>query len=196
MLKTFILLAIPIISTGNTRIITELRHAMRFDTNMPTVYVAKDLGDSQIPKNIFSLEHIYPQSMLNHKHSNDMHNVVRTMDVFNNCRSNYAYTEQIDGKLCTKLSFGNFVNHKKKLFVPNESSRGFIARALLYMQKEYGYDYSKLIKKETLSKWFYAYPPSTDEKYHNAMVHSFQYTNNDFISKYKSKQTRTYVNNL
>jgi endonuclease I len=79
------------------------------------------------------------------------------------------------------------VNHKQKLFIPNTVSRGFISRAILYMSKEYNYIITKIIDKDTLIKWYYSYPPTHCEKYHNEVIQRLQNTNNIFISNYNNK---------
>lgn len=197
-LLIIILTVIPSISgTGTIKVITQLRNAIRFDTKMPSLYIDKNLNvDEKMFKSIYSLEHIFPQSFLEKKDCSDMHNVIRTMNEFNICRSNYKYTEKQNDLIWTELSFDNFINHKKKLFIPNTASRGFIARALLYMNKQYNYNIEKVIDKETLVKWFYNYPPSVNEKYHNAFICKLQNTNNIFVSKYKNKKTRKYVDDI
>jgi hypothetical protein len=38
------------------------------------------------------------------------------------------------------------------------------------MVKEYNYQINKVIDKDVLIKWFYAYPPCAKEKYHNELA--------------------------
>lgn len=200
MFKTILLLifTIPLIKcTGTVKVITQLRTAIRFDTKMPSLYIDKQLKiDEKMFKSIYSLEHVFPQSFLDKKDCNDMHNVIRTMNEFNICRSNYKYSDFKNNTDWKELSFENYVNHKKKLFIPNSCSRGFIARALLHMKKEYNYNIEKVIDIETMVDWFYKYPPTINEKYHNNYVLQLQNKNNIFVSKYKNKKTRKYVDDL
>jgi endonuclease I len=88
-----------------------------------------------------------------------------------------------------KLDYDNFVNHKKKEFIPNDASKGFIARSILYMCREYEYSPNKLISKCTLAKWFFEFPPSKEEKYHNNVIRKLQNKNNIFISNYNKKRS-------
>lgn len=159
------------------------------DKAMPSVYIKDNLHhnmNENIMKNLYSMEHIYPRSFLNKKQHNDMHNIIKTTNVLNVNRSNYYYIDEIyENPNWIRLNYDNYVNHKNKLFLPNHYSRGFIARAILYMTKEYDYDPNKIINKNTLAKWFFEYPPTKSEKYHNEVISKVQGTNNIFISNYK-----------
>lgn len=178
-----------------------LRNAIIFDNKMPSLYLEKGfVVDDSIKRSIYSIEHIFPRSHMSNVHGSvhgsDMHNVVKTINNINVNRSNYAYADESDemvaimsDKHWIKLDFGNYVNHKQRLFIPNKSSRGFIARAILYMCREYDYNYGKVIKKDVLQKWFYDYPPSKSEIYHNEVVRKLQHTNNIFISNYNKKKS-------
>lgn len=201
------LIIIPIIDmisrvfAGNTLSATTfIRHAIIFDKKMPSLYVTNNYQvDDNLKNYVYSMEHIFPRSHLNKKDANDMHNVIKTLNDLNVNRSNYKYTDVItDDKHWIKLDFDNYVNHKQRLFIPNQISRGFISRAILYMSKEYDYSPHKIIDKCTLLKWFYDYPPSPCEKYHNEVIKKLQNKNNIFISKYnkKSKEILKFLQNL
>jgi len=160
------------------------------DNKMPSIYTSYDFDCNKIKKNTFlTAEHIYPQSFLNEYQAYDMHNIVRTLNTLNVNRSNYKFHDFINetDKHWNKLEYDNYVNHKKKLFVPNSNSRGLISRAILYMCKEYGFKINKIIDKPTLIKWYYTYCPTREEIYHNAVVKYYQNRNNIFISKYNKK---------
>jgi endonuclease I len=85
------------------------------------------------------------------------------------------------------LDFGNYVNHKCKMFAPNDYSKGFISRAILYMCREYDYNHKKVIDKDILVKWFFENPPLKDERYHNEIIHKIQRNHNIFITNYFKK---------
>lgn len=165
---------------------------------MPSLYIDRDFEVSEnLKKSIFSVEHIFPRSHLEKKDHNDMHNIVRTINELNNQRSNYRYHDKIsqNDENWINLKFDNYVNHKNKLFVPNAASRGFISRSILYMSKEYDYDPSNVIDVDVLINWYYTYPPTKEERFHNEFIKKFQNKNNDFISKYgkKSKVIKSYL---
>lgn len=136
-----------------------------------------------------SAEHIYPQCLLNVKQSNDMHNIIKTLNTLNGNRSNYKFEEDYDlrDKNWLELECNNYVNHKDKIFVPNNDSRGFISRAILYMYKEYNCNPNKIIDIEILKKWYYNFSPTIDERYHNDIIRRIQNKNNIFISNYNKK---------
>jgi endonuclease I len=177
-----------------------LRYAIIFDDKMPSAYVDKGLHiDNTIKNKKYSIEHIFPRSLLNKRDHNDMHNTIRTINDLNVNRSNYRYVDVVtDDKNWIKLNYDNYVNHKLKLFIPNSLTKGFISRAILYMSKEYEYNPHKIIDKDVLIKWFYNHPPDVCEKYHNNIIHKLQNTNNVFISQYgkKSKTLVKYLDQL
>ena len=109
------------------------------DMKMPSIYLEKGFfcdghygtyscKDAKFKNKFFSAEHIFPQCLLNNKHSNDMHNIIKTLNTLNVNRSNYIFVEDVNikDKNWEELDFGNYVNHKAKVFAPNNYSRGFI----------------------------------------------------------------------
>ena len=167
-----------------------MRHAIIFDNKMPSLYLHESFHvDDKHKGSVYSIEHIFPRSHLSLHHSNDMHNVIKTINSLNVNRSNYKFVEDIDNdKNWIKLDFDNYVNHKRKLFIPNKCSRGFISRAILYMCNEYNYKPTIVISKDILLKWFFEHPPTIYEKYHNEIVRKMQSKNNIFIANYNKKK--------
>ena len=165
-----------------------------FDKKMPILYSNIYVENIFLKKKIYSIEHVFPISFINSEKktiiSNDMHNLIKTTKYLNNARSNYKFTDfnDISNKnIWIHLDNKNFINHKKKLFIPCNNSKGFISRAIIYMYYKYNYncDFKKIIDIDTLINWYYKYPPSLSEIYHNNMIKKIQYTDNIFISKYK-----------
>ena len=170
-----------------------------FNDQMPSAYITNDfIIDNKLKKHMYSVEHIFPRSFLRKRDHNDMHNIIRTFNDLNVNRSNYKYTDILtDDKHWIELDYNNYVNHKLRLFIPNTLTRGFIARAILYMIKEYDYDPSKvIINKDVLVKWFHKYPPNISEKYHNDIVYKLQKKNNIFISSYHKKSIQRFIDSL
>lgn len=167
-----------------------LKNAIIFDNKMPFMYLDDNFDiDEKLRKSIYSMEHIFPRSLIKSEHVNDMHNIVKTINNLNIQRSNYKYEDiKDDDNGWSDLEFDNCVNHKKRLFIPNQASRGFISRAIMYMCKEYKYKINKVIDKDTLIKWYFDNPPSKYERYHNNIVKKLQNKNNVFISNYNSKK--------
>jgi hypothetical protein len=172
------------------------------DKNMPLLYT----NQNKLNNTLYSIEHIYPISYFKFKNNNiiinDMHNLIKTTKFINNARSNYKYSDfkeiiyidnynfniiynNISNNNWKLLDNYNYVNHKKKLFIPNNNSKGFISRAILYISFNYDFDYTKIINTDTLIKWNNRYPPNRNEKYHNYIVNKIQKTDNIFISKYR-----------
>jgi len=171
-----------------------IKKTILHDTKMPSIYLENSFfgdGDPKFKNKFFSAEHIFPQSLLNNKHTNDMHNIVKTLNTLNVNRSNYMFVEDtkinMKDKNWAELDFGNYVNHKNKVFVPNDYSRGFISRAILYMCWEYDYSHKKVIDTDLLIKWYFQYPPLKEERYHNEIIHRIQRKHNIFITNYNKK---------
>ena len=166
-----------------------IKNTILNDSKMPFIYINKNFAKEDIKNTFFSAEHIYPQSLLNIKQSNDMHNIIKTINTLNANRSNYKFHEDYDikNKHWVELECNNYVNHKEKIFVPNNDSRGFISRAILYMYKEYNCNPNKIIDIEILKKWYYNFTPTIEERYHNDIIKRLQNKNNIFISNYNKK---------
>jgi endonuclease I len=163
---------------------------------MPILYTKNNLNNDK-----YSLEHIYPISYLICNESKvDMHNLVKTTKYLNNARSNYKYTDfeeinfNINNKNWIELENFNYVNHKKKLFIPNNDSKGLISRAILYINDTYYHDINKVINLSALINWYINYPPDIYEKNHNNYVKKIQNTDNKFISNYKYYREKIYKN--
>ncbi len=199
-ISLYLLMITKIFAGGTIRCTNIMRHAILFDKNMPSVYVHKQLNiEDKLEDVVFSAEHIFPRSHLDKKDWNDMHNIIRTINDLNVNRSNYKYIDSLtNDNDWFELKHNNYVNHKQKLFIPNIVSRGFIARAILYMCKEYDYNHNKIIDKHVLLNWYYSYPPCKCERYHNEVIKKFQNTNNIFITKYnkKTKVLTKFLENL
>ena len=195
-----LMMIVKIFAGGTIRCTNIMRQAIIFDKNMPSVYIRKSFHvEEKIRDDIYSAEHIFPRSHIDKKDWHDMHNIIRTVNDLNVNRSNYRYTDTItNDKNWFQLQHDNYVNHKQRLFIPNIVSRGFIARAILYMCKEYDYKPNKIIDKDILLNWYYTYPPCKCEKYHNEVIKKLQNTNNIFISKYnkKTKVITKFLENL
>ena len=187
----------------NTNLINP-KYTLISDNNMPIIYSKINLHNIEFKKTIYSLEHIYPISHMTDSAKIDMHNLFKTTKNLNNARSNYKFSDYEEiliypnnswytiinyvthNKNWIALENNNYVNHKKKLFIPSDESKGIISRAILYMTFKYKYKFEKVINLDTLISWYLTYPPTDKEKYHNNYVKKIQYNDNKFISSYKS----------
>jgi len=171
----------------------------------PCVYIEK----KNINNRILTNEHIFPISHMkknnkfdNYKYAkNDMHNLFKTTEKLNSIRSNYKFTD-IENEYLNEnwriLENNNYINNKKKLFIPANNSKGIIARAILHMSYTYNYKIEKIIDLNILIKWTLKYSPNKDEIYYNNMVKSIQYTDNIFIKNYSNnkKILNIYINKI
>lgn len=180
------------------------KYTLISDNNMPIIYSKINLYTIELKKTIYSLEHIYPISHMTDSAKIDMHNLFKTTKYLNNARSNYKFTDYeellfypnntwitikndvTNNKNWIALENYNYVNHKKKLFIPSNESKGIISRAILYTTFKYNFEIEKVINFDTLILWYLKYPPTNEERYHNNYVKKNQYTDNKFISSYKS----------
>ena len=135
-----------------------------------------------------SLEHIYPKSLMFKKHYNDLHNIFKSDLYINNMKSNYKYTGELTPSFNRLYDSENFVNTKDKLFIPDDNSKGIIARAIMYMSFQYKYDYKKVIDYDNLVGWCLEFPPTKEEIHHNNIIFQKQKTRNMFIDMYHKKK--------
>jgi len=202
MLKYLLLILINMVNIKGFAYNNIIKQTILHDSKMPSIYLEKCFytDDSKFKNKFLSAEHIFPQCLLMNKHSNDMHNIIKTINTLNVNRSNYMFVEEVNikDKNWVALDFGNYVNHKCKMFAPNNYSRGFISRAILYMCREYDYNHKKVINKDTLVKWFFDNPPLKDERYHNEIIHKIQRNHNIFITNYfkKNNVVLKFINKL
>lgn len=180
------------------------KHNIISDDNMPIIYSKINVYNTKLKKNVYSLEHIYPISHMTNDAKIDMHNLFKTTKYLNNARSNYKFSDYQEyviypnntwfiinndvknNKNWISLENNNYVNHKQKLFIPSNESKGIIARAILYITFKYKFKLERVINLDTLISWYLKYPPTNKEKYHNNYVKKIQFTDNKFISSYKS----------
>ncbi len=156
-----------------------------------------------IRNNIYTIEHIWPKSFLkNHLLSKyDLHNLGITSGFYNVHRSNYKYSDsspivyslyklnnnmvsiQINDNNNLDSKTYNYKNCALKIFIPIESSRGEIARSILYMSNLYGKNnMDKIIDEKLLHQWNKKYPPTEREKRKNIQIFKLQGNKNPFIN--------------
>jgi len=182
--------------------ISIIKKTIILDTRVPSLYLGKNTNiiNNNINK-IYSIEHVYPRSLLNKQHQYDMHNLFRTSDYLNNMRSNYKFTDKEEQKNLNsnewiKLEYFNYVNKKTKLFIPNDNSKGVIARTLMYLAYTYNYNPYKVISPPNLIKWCEENPPDDKEIFHNKISKLMQDNDNKFISEYNGKFYKNTIKNL
>ncbi len=174
-----------------------IRSSIIFSSNNPEIYNVKGLSIKSKFNPKPTLEHIFPKCYMNKISYNDMHNIFRCNGEINNMRSNYKYTDDWDLRNFTKIhNTGNYISTKDKLFIPEEDSRGIIARTIMYMSYEYKYKYSKVIDTDVLIDWCMSYPPSKMEIHHNNDAFRKQYKRNKFIDLYCKKNYKNYIQQL
>jgi endonuclease I len=95
-----------------------------------------------------------------------------------------------------KLDEFNYVNTKKKLFIPNNQSKGIISRSIMYMSYNYNYSFSKVIDSNNLIDWCLKFPPNKNEYIHNIIVYKYQKNKNKFIDLYHHKNYKEMICDL
>ena len=152
--------------------------------------------------NDLTAEHIFPQSFIKEYPESkfDMHNIYLTSANINNFRSNYKYMDHIhylkiinENKYIslpkTELKLYNDYSYYKsnslKIFIPNNYSRGMIARSIAYMKIMYiNINIDNVIDINTLKKWNILYPPNLYEKNRNNIIKYYQGNENIFITNF------------
>lgn len=185
--KFLMILMVGLISSLRSSIINHIS---------PEIY---NINSIKINDGIMSLEHIFPKCYMNKKSYNDLHNIFKCNNIINNYRSNYKYTDETSLNLYDFKKINetnNYISPKYKLFIPEEESRGIIARSIMYISFEYNYNFNKVIDTENLINWCLKYPPTDKELYHNHIAFIKQYKKNKFIELYNKKNYKSYIYKL
>lgn len=151
--------------------------------------------------NSVNIEHIYPASWMKEAAScsdssrekcrqnsprfnlmeADLHNLYPSLSNLNKERSNYSYSI-IDGMATDDCDF----EVKNGLVEPRPASRGNIARAIFYMNDEYGAEIAPpnpngLDLESLLTYWHCSDPVDSEEEVRNDLIETLQGTRNRFI---------------
>jgi len=181
-------------------IIFTIRSSIIFSSNNPEIYNLNSIIIDSRHSSKPTMEHIFPKCYMNKISHNDMHNIFKCNEYINNLRSNYKYIDFDNINDCNNFSkianSNNYIDIKNKLFIPEEESRGIIARTIMYMSYEYKLRYSKVINTSLLIDWCLNYPPIIEEINHNNMVFKKQYKRNKFIDLYNKKNYEKYIKGL
>lgn len=109
----------------------------------------------------------------------DLHNLFPALTGINDARSSFRFGEvRGEPRRYGKCDFE--VDFKRRVAEPRPAIRGEIARAMFYMQDEYGVKiYAKTVKK--LVKWHRQDPPGRPEQLRNDTIEILQGTRNKYI---------------
>jgi len=110
----------------------------------------------------------------------DLHNLFPSLTKYNSRRGSYSFDI-----VTNKRNSGCDFEVQDEKVEPAPYARGEIARAILYMSREYGADIQRSSKdgklKSLLLSWHCQHPPSLDEIERNELIDSIQQTRNPFI---------------
>ena len=182
-------------------LIMSIRASIIHSCNNPQIYNINlnKINDFNRP----TLEHIFPKSYMSKKSFNDLHNIFSCNGIINNHRSNYKYIDMTDDEFYNnKNDFkvinntDNYYSSKLKLFIPENESKGIIARSIMYITYEYKYRYDRVISYSNLINWCIKYPPTKEEIYHNNIVFKRQFKRNQFIDLYHKKNYINYITKI
>lgn len=117
------------------------------------------------------------------KMHNDLHNLVPAVGEINQARGAYGF-----GLVENPHPFNGCniaIDCKNKKVEPKDSIKGVIARAHLYMEKQYGRKQFKLshAQRKQYKIWDLCFPPLEWEKQWNANIFPIQKTDNKWISQ-------------
>ena len=144
-----------------------------------------------------NIEHVFPMSWVTHAlkcgkrkqcRANserfnlieaDLHNLYPSLQDVNDARSSYRFGV-LSGERRFRSDCDFEVDRQRRVVEPRPASRGEIARAMFYMQEEYGLT---IFRKhgEMLKKWHYQDVPSKHEKWRNDRIEQLQGTRNYFV---------------
>lgn len=113
----------------------------------------------------------------------DMHNLVPAVGEINADRSNYRYGLLPNKKQSHYGKCPFYVsNNKPRLVEPPVYTRGFIARATLYMKERYQISLSKA-QERLMQSWHKQYAPTRFECLRNKKIAAIQGNDNPYITK-------------
>lgn len=109
----------------------------------------------------------------------DLHNLYPARHDINDARGSFRFG-MIPGEARQFGTCDFEVDERQRVVEPRPASRGEIARAMLYMQKEYGLVIFRR-QLEMLIEWHRTDPPSEHERWRNETIVRLQGTRNSFI---------------
>jgi endonuclease I len=130
-------------------------------------------------------EHTYPQSKISGAAVNDNHHIFADDWKTNGARSNYRFglvslTENNRVKDSSGLNTDNFEGGG--FFLPNDTAKGEVARATLYMNTYYGYTLEGNFQTSELAVlWALQYPPTNRDMQRNNRVYTNQGNRNPYV---------------
>ena len=130
-------------------------------------------------------EHTYPQSKISGNAVNDNHHIFADDWKTNGARSNYRFglvnpTENNRVKDSSGLNTDNFEGGG--FFLPNDTAKGEVARATLYMNTYYGYSLEGNFQTSEMAVlWALQYPPSNRDMQRNNRVYTNQGNRNPYV---------------
>ena len=132
-------------------------------------------------------EHTYPQSKISGAAVNDNHHIFADDWKTNGARSNYRFgmvspTENNRVKDSSGLNTDNF--EAAGFFLPNDTAKGEVARATLYMNTLYGYTLEGNFQTSELAVlWALQYPPTNRDMQRNNRVYTNQGNRNPYVDQ-------------
>jgi len=140
-----------------------------------------------------NVEHVYPMSWVTkalkcgkrHRSDqfnlieSDMHNLYPARKDVNQTRSAFPYS-MVKGEKHEYAGCDFEVDYRSRKVEPAPEARGRIARAMMYMQREYGLEiYGR--QQRLLEQWHRQYPPDDEERRRNRIIERIQGSTNPYI---------------
>ena len=168
-----------------------------YDKGGKTLYCGKTFSSKH--RSGLNIEHVFPMSWVSNaldcgtrkqcRNSSelfnrieaDLHNLYPSRQDVNDARASFRFG-MLPGKQ-TRFNDCDFeVDAGRRVVEPRAASRGEIARAMFYMQEEYGLP---VFRKhgELLKKWHFQDRPSKHEKWRNDRIEQIQGTRNIFVDE-------------
>lgn len=130
-------------------------------------------------------EHTYPQSKISGTAVNDNHHIFADDWKTNGARSNYRFgiVSPTDANRVKDSSGFNTDNFEAAgFFLPNDTAKGEVARATLYMNTLYGYTLEGNFQTSELAVlWALQYPPTNRDMQRNNRVYTNQGNRNPYV---------------
>ncbi len=162
-----------------------------------TLYCGEPFGQTSAERRGVNIEHVYPMSWVtralhcgrrsecrnisarfNHIEA-DLHNLYPAKHAINDARGSYRFGI-VAGEPREFGSCDFEVDERARATEPRPASRGEIARAMFYMQNEYGLEIFRR-QAELLRRWHWEDPVNDVERRRNDVIEQLQGTRNPFV---------------
>jgi len=170
-------------------------HALSIEHIVPVDYFSRALQSTLNKKNklpFLDLKKKIPEIVF---FKQDLHNQILEPPFINNLRSNLPFrdNETYFFKKTIPIASSSFTIQPDRVILPENYSRGFVARAFLYVQWKYQRNILTEEDLQLFEEWDNLYPPLEQECSRNKIIEKSQGWDNPFITRHCDGLTKEIV---